>query len=94
MSGGTRRQRVSEGKSPYITPLLRRNALVRRSPVRGTFGWSGKTRAEVYGREGGRRDVSQGSRVAVMEVFDEGAGVDVVVGLPRVGSVVEAFPFD
>ena len=82
------------GKSPYITPLLRCNASVRRSPVGGTVGWSGKTRAEGNGREGGRRDVSRGSRVAVVEVFDEGSRVDVVVGLPRVGSVVKAFPFD
>src|ERR1700675_4354139 len=94
-----RRRRVSEtegpkGKSPYITPPLRRNASVRRSPVGGTVGRSGKMRAEGYGREGGRRDVSRGSRVAVMEVFDKGTRVDVVVRLPRVGSVVEAFPFD
>src|SRR6202795_5058308 len=93
------RGKVSEaegpkGKAPYITPPLRRNASVRRSPVGGMVGRSGKTRAEGYGQEGGRRDVSRGSRVAVMEVFDEGTRVDVVVGLPRVGSVVEAFPFD
>ena len=94
-----RRRRVSEtegpkGKSPYITPPLRRNASVRRSPVGGTVGRSGKTRTEGNGGEGGSRDVSQGSRVAVVEVFDEGTRVDVVAGFPRVGSVVKAFPFD
>src|ERR1700675_3017739 len=94
-----RRRRVPEmegpkGKSPYITPLLRRNASVRRSPVGGTVSRSGKTRTEGHGGEGSRRDVSRGGRVAVMEVFDEGTRVEVVVGHPRVGSVVEAFPFD
>src|ERR1700675_2593327 len=82
------------GKSPYITPLLRRNASVRRSPVGGTVGRSGKTRTEGKGGEGSRGDVSRGGGVAVVEAFDEGARVDVVVGFPRVGSVVEAFPLD
>src|ERR1700675_836110 len=82
------------GKSPYITPLLRRNASVHRSPVGGMVGRSGKTRTEGNGGEGSRRDVSRGGRVAVVEAFDKGTRVDVVVGLPRVGSVVEAFPFD
>src|ERR1700675_1893016 len=97
-----RRWRVSEaegpkgpkGKSPYITPPLRRNASVRRSPVGGTVGRSGEMRMEENGGEGSRRDVSRGGRVAVVEAFDEDSRVDVVVGLPRVGSVVEAFPFD
>src|ERR1700675_2234373 len=94
-----RRRRVAEtegpkGKSPYITPFLRRNASVRRSPVGGTVGRSGKTRTEGKGGEGSRGDVSRGGRVAVVEAFDEGSRVNVVVGLPRVGSVVEAFPFD
>src|SRR6202795_3891776 len=92
-------RRVSEaegptGKSPYITPLLRRNTSVRRSPVCRQVSPTGETRTEGNRGEGGRGDVSWGSRVAVMEAFDEGTRVDVVVGLPRVGSVVEAFPFD
>ena len=82
------------GKSPYITPLLRHNASVCRSPVCGKVGWSGKTRTEGNGGEGSHRDVSRGGRVAVMEAFDKGWRVEIVVGHPRVGSVVEAFPFD
>ena len=82
------------GKSPYITPLLRRNASVRRSPVCREVSPTGEARTEGNGGEGGRGDVSRGSRVAVVKAFDEGTRVDVVVGLPRVGSVVKAFPLD
>src|ERR1700675_3094328 len=82
-----------KGKPPYITPPLRGNASVRSSPVGGTVGRSGKTRTEGNGGEGGCRDVSRGGRVAVMEAFDKGRRVEVVVGHPRVGSIVTAFPF-
>src|ERR1700675_3654107 len=99
---GWRRRRVSEtegpkgptGKSPYITPLLRRNASVRRSPGCREVSPTGEARSEGNGGEGGRGDVSRGSGVAVVEAFDEGTRGDVVVGLPRVGPVVEPFPFD
>src|ERR1700675_3786100 len=82
------------GKSPYITPLLRRNTSVRRSPVCRTVGWSGEARTERHGGEGGRRDVSWGRRVVVVEVFDQGGGVDVVVGYPGVLPIAETSPFD
>src|SRR6202795_2922750 len=93
------RWRVSEteglkGKSPYITPLLRRNASVRRSPVGGTVGRSGETRTEGNGGEGRSRDVSWGRRVVVVETFDEGGGVDIVVRYPGGLAFVETFPFD
>ena len=82
------------GKSPYITPLLRCNASVRRSPVCRKVGRSGETRTEGNGGEGGRRDVSWGRRVVVVEAFDQGGGVDVVVGYPGVLTIAETFPFD
>src|ERR1700675_5039586 len=84
----------SIGKSPYITPLLRRNASVRRSPVCRTVGRSGEARTERNGGEGGCRDVLWGGRVVVVEAFDQGRGVDVVVGYPGVLTVAETFPFD
>src|SRR6202795_4637431 len=84
----------SMGKSPYITPLLRCNASVRRSPVCRKVGRSGEARMERNGGEGGRRDVSWGRRVVVVEAFDQGGGVDVVVRYPRVFTVVETFSFD
>ena len=38
--------------------------------------------------------MSWGRRVVVVEAFDQGGGVDVVVRYPRVLTVVETFPFD
>ena len=38
--------------------------------------------------------MSWGRRVVVVEAFDQGRGVDVVVRYPRVLTVVETFPFD
>src|ERR1700675_3446254 len=88
---GWRRRRVSEtegpkgptGKSPYITPLLRRNASVRRSPVCREVSPTGEARTEGNGGEGGRGDVSWGSRVAIVEAFDEGTRVDVAAVQPN-----------
>ena len=38
--------------------------------------------------------MSWGRRVVVVEAFDQGGGVDVVVGYPGVLTVAETFPFD
>ena len=83
--------------SPYILPPpSRRGDTMRGSPVGGevrrTPGWVGTDKGDVV--EGGRVDLSWGTKVLMMELHDGIRCVDIAVYCPAVVSSIVALPFD